>query len=61
MYTAHQKKLMIMDILDILKTYTDESHTLSQKEIVDILDRDYSMAVDRKSVKRNLMNLIDLG
>ena len=55
------KKLLIMNILDILKKYTDENHRLSQKEIVEILDNEYDMQIDRKSVKRNLMNLIEFG
>lgn len=61
MYTAQPKKLMIINILDILKKYTDEEHRLSQKEIVDILEKEYNMKSDRKSVKRNIMNLIDFG
>ena len=61
MYTKQPKKLIIMNILDILKKYTDENHRLSQKEIQDILERDYEMKVDRKAIKRNLMNLIDFG
>jgi len=50
-----------MNILDILKRYTDENHRLSQKEIADILEKEYNMKVDRKAIKRNLMNLIDFG
>lgn len=61
MYTVQPKKLLIMNILDILKKYTDADHRLSQKDICDILKNEYSMSVDRKSVKRNLMNLIDFG
>ncbi len=61
MYTKQPKKMLIMNILDILKKYTDENHRLSQKEIVDILKSEYDMTVDRKAVKRNLMNLIDFG
>jgi len=30
-----QKKLLIMNILDIFKKYTDENHRLIQKEIVE--------------------------
>ena len=37
MYTIKPKKLLIINILDILRKYTDENHRLSQKEIVDIL------------------------
>lgn len=61
MYTKPTKKLLIVSILDILKQYTDENHPLSQKKIVEILERDHQLVVDRKTVKRNLMNLIDLG
>ena len=61
MYTKQPKKLIIMNILDILKRYTDENHRLSQKEIQDILEHEYEMKVDRKAIKRNLMNLIDFG
>ena len=61
MYGKQPKKLLIMNILDILKRYTDEDHRLSQKEIVEILNREYDMKVERKAVKRNLLNLIDYG
>lgn len=61
MYTKQAKKMLIINILDILKRYTDEEHRLSQREILDILDREYDMKADRKAVKRNLMNLIDFG
>ncbi|MBR3837014.1 MAG: WYL domain-containing protein [Clostridia bacterium] len=55
------KKLLILNILDILKKYTDEEHRLSQKDIVDILRTEYGMMADRKSVKRNIQNLMDIG
>lgn len=61
MYAKQPKKLIIMNILDILKRYTDENHRLSQKEIQDILANEYDMKVDRKAIKRNLMNLIEFG
>lgn len=61
MYTLQPKKNLIMNILDILKRYTDMNHRLSQKDICEILNDEYGMKIDRKSVKRNLMNLIDLG
>ena len=61
MDTMQPKKLIIMNILDILKKYTDEDHRLSQKEIAEILETEYEMKVDRKAIKRNLMNLIEFG
>lgn len=61
MYTIQPKKMLILNILEILRKYTDEDHRLSQKAIVDILRTEYNMMVDRKAIKRNIMNLIDFG
>ena len=58
------KKMLILNILQILKDYTDSTnpdHKLTQKEIMEYLERDYDMVVDRKAVKRNLTDLIDAG
>ena len=33
MYGRQPKKLLIMNILDILRRYSDEDHLLSQREI----------------------------
>lgn len=61
MYTTPPKKLLILIILDILQKYSDENHRLSQKEIENILESEYSMKAERKSIKRNLMDLIEFG
>lgn len=55
------KKLLIINILDILRKFSDADHRLSQKDIVDLLEKEYNMKADRKSVKRNLMELADFG
>ena len=59
MDTAYSKKLLVLYILDILQKYTDEEHRLSQKEILEILRKEYEMIVDRKTVRRNLLNLME--
>lgn len=61
MYTEPTKKLLLLNILDILQKYTDDDHTLTQKEIEDKLRTEYSMKVNRKSVKHNLMHLNEFG
>ena len=61
MYTIPPKKMLILNILDILRKYSDKSHRLSAKEIGERLEKEYSQKVDRKAIKRNLMNLIDFG
>ncbi len=55
------KKMLVMNILDILRKYTDENHRLSQKEIIEILEKEYGMTADRKAVRRNLTNLMEAG
>ena len=55
------KKLLILNILDILRKYTDGEHRLSQKEIGDILKREYGMTADRKAIRRNIMGLMECG
>lgn len=59
--TLQPKKLLIVNIIDILDRYTDSQHTLTQREIEKILRDEYLMDVDRKSVRRNLADLIDSG
>lgn len=61
MYSEQPKKMLVLNILDILQRYTDEDHRLSQTQIAEILKREYSMRADRKSIRRNLLNLMDCG
>ena len=61
MYEAQPKKMLIINILEILQKYSDHNHRLSQKDIMDLLWRYYAMKVDRKAIKRNIMNLLDFG
>ena len=54
-------KRIIIDILRILEEYSDENHTLTQKDIIDLLYKEHNIVVDRKTVKRNLEKLIEMG
>ncbi|MDO4406052.1 MAG: WYL domain-containing protein [Eubacteriales bacterium] len=58
-----RKKMLTLFILDILERCSDKDHTLSQKEIQNILanDEKYKMSVERKAIKRSLQDLIDAG
>ncbi len=60
-YTIPPKKMITINILNILKRYSDYEHRLTQQDIARYLKEDYAMEVDRKTVKRNLMNLLDFG
>lgn len=56
-----KRKKLSFAILDILRQYSDENHKLSQNDIVELLERDYDMKADRKSVKRNITTLLEMG
>ncbi|MBD5508231.1 MAG: WYL domain-containing protein [Lachnospiraceae bacterium] len=61
MYTTGNKKMLNMLILDILKEYSDEEHKLTQQEIIKLLRKNYDMDCDRRSVKNNILSLIEMG
>ena len=61
MYTAQTKKISIIAILNILNKYSDQEHRLSQKDIMNYLKVDYGLNIERKAIKRNLMDLMDFG
>lgn len=61
MKNSQPKKQIILKILEILKDHSDEAHTLSQKDIADLLLSEYGIAADRKTVHRNLVELVRLG
>ena len=58
---SQSKKLILFNVLDILRKYTDEDHRLSQKQIQERLKNDYEMDVDRKTIKASLMKLEEFG
>ena len=59
--TEGGKKISILYILNILKKYTDVNHPMTQQQVMDRLKSDYDMAVNRGTVKNNIMDLIDAG
>ena len=60
MYATGNKKMLIMLILEILKEHSDSEHRLTQQEIIRLLDANYGMECDRRSVKANILSLIEL-
>jgi len=61
MYATGNKKMLNMLILEILREYTDETHSLTQQEIIKLLKQNYGMECDRRSVKSNIESLKELG
>ena len=56
-----RKNLLPLQIITLLKTYSDQDHRLTQRDILDLLKREFDVIVDRKTVARNIKNLIDFG
>lgn len=50
-----------MLILEILRTYSDEEHALTQQDIIKLLEKNYGMDCDRRSVKNNVLSLKEMG
>lgn len=59
--TGQIRKLYILYLLEILEKYTDADHLLTQKEMAEIMNRDYGVSCERKAITRNLGNLQDMG
>ena len=59
MYKTQSKNTLILNILRILEKHTDKNHRLNQQEIVELLKSEYNMVVDRKSIARNIDNLLE--
>lgn len=55
------KKLALIRILDILKFYSDANHPLTQEEIIDYLESDYGIVIERKAASRNISLLKEAG
>ena len=52
------KKVIILDILRILQKHSDKDHRLSQHDIQELLESEYGMKVDRKTISRNITTLV---
>ena len=57
----YENKLLILQILEILKDESDEEHHLTQQEILRLLNTRYGISCDRRSVKSNIEALIEAG
>ena len=61
-YGTSSKKMLNMLILELLKVYSDEKHKLTQQDIIRLLRTEYGVEnCDRRSVKANVLSLVDMG
>lgn len=54
-------KLALVRIVQILEQYSDFDHPLKQQDIIEYLDKDYGIVIERKAVGRNLSLLKEAG
>lgn len=61
MYATGSKKMLNMLILETLQEYSDESHRLTQQEIIRLLKCHYDIECDRRSIANNISHLKSFG
>ena len=55
-----QSKTSIIRIMQVLEKYSDEKHPLQQQEIIDYLEKDYGIQMERKAVGYNIGLLVEV-
>ena len=61
-YGTETKKMLNILILEVLRTYSDDEHHLTQQEIIRRLKADYGIEkIDRRTVRDNVQSLVDMG
>ncbi len=61
LYGTGTKKMLNLMILKILEKYSDAEHCLTQKRIIELLDLEYGMECNRRSVATNIDSLKEMG
>ena len=61
MDSLESKKLALIRIKQIFETYSDYDHPLTYNDIAKYLERDYGIAVERKTIGRNISLLKEIG
>ena len=55
------KKEIPFALLEVLKRYTDENHYLSTKQIIQIMENEYDVTLERRTLYANIELLQDFG
>ena len=58
---SQPKKMLIVAVLETLRKYTDKQHRLMQAPLLTLLEKDYGLKVDRKSLRHNIESLVNAG
>lgn len=55
----YEKNGNILYVLNILKKYSNEDHILSSNKIKDLIEEEYNVSIDSRTVRRNINLLIE--
>ena len=61
MPSLEPKKLALLRIWQILRQHSDYDHPLKQEDIINYLDKEYGIQMERKAVGKNIADLRDAG
>ena len=59
--STEPKKLALLRIWQILRQHSDYDHPLKQEDIINYLDKEYGIQMERKAVGKNIADLRDAG
>ena len=61
MESIEPKKLALIRVLQILQKHSDYEHPITHEKIVELLEREYGLIIERKSIGRNISLLCEAG
>ena len=56
-----EKKTSILAVYKVLEEFSDENHPLTRSEITDLIEKQYNITIDRRTLYRNIEMLINFG
>lgn len=56
-----EKKTGILAVYKVLEEFSDENHPLTRTEITDLIEKQYNITIDRRTLYRNIEMLINFG
>ena len=59
--TAANKRLAVLYLLQILRTETDASHRMTQKQLMERLSERFNVQINRRTLKTHLSDLLSAG
>ena len=56
-----EKKTSILAVYKVLEEFSDENHPLTRTEITDLIEKQYNITIDRRTLYRNIEMLVNFG